>query len=405
MRINRSTWKGASTVAQNQSKPFGMTAVFYDIIFTFVIDRLARSLVYANDGIIEWRSCIAFALMALCSWTVWTYQVIYASRTPERKMLDGIYLAVDLFLSIYLTTTIGVWTMEPTMSTKLSTALLFFSLASQFFLKPGQARKQLAFIAPLLLGAVISCCAAIVPGQSKFGQILYVIGIIIPACGPWLLRNRIPETSSHFHTISLRITLFTVLLFARSVMQVTDSLANLQLQPVLFFISTVLMLGSYLLVVDLGIDPDTKRSSTFALLIHMPIMAVILMMANVTRLFVGGRILPVNFAIWMIILLAIYTVSLALYLLVYKRKSVDTSLKRGRFFVLSLLCFTLYGLVTVNIGALFLIGMCAYLIACDLFLWQFVLNPPQVTDDEPQADTDEQADEDKDKEKDQPKDK
>ncbi|WP_155287522.1 low temperature requirement protein A [Lacticaseibacillus zhaodongensis] len=376
-------------MAQSKARPLGMSAVFYDIIFTFVIDRLARSLLYANRGTIDWRSCVSFGLMALCSWTVWTYQVIYASRAPARPLLDSLYLALNLFLSIYLTTTIGVWTVAPTISTKLSTALLFFSLASQYWLNGrGSAVKQPAFIVPLLLGGVIACFATIVPGPAMGGQILYVIGILIPAGGPWLLRNRIPETNSHFRAISTRITLFTVLLFARSVMQVTDSLANLELQPVLFFVSTVLMLASYLLVVELGIDAHTKQSSMFALLIHMPLMATILMMANVTRLFINGRIIPVNFAIWMIILLAIYTVALALYLLVYQRDGLDTSLKRGRFFVIALLCFTLYGVVTVNIGALFLMGMCAYLFACDLFLWQFVLNPPQVSDDEPQDEDD-----------------
>lgn len=362
-------------------KPIGLATVFYDIIFTFVIGRLARSLLFTNTGQLDWRSVIAYGIMMLCSWTVWTYQVIYASRSPKRALPDNIFLSIDLFLSIYLTTTLTVWTQIPNLATKITTALLFISLALQYIVDAHlRHTSHAAFIAPLTISAIIALFA-IFPGQYYLGNGLYVLAILIAALGPWLLRHRIPDGRSHFDAISQRLALMTVLLFGRSIVQVTDSLANLALQPVLFFIATALMFASYVLVSGSGVAIKTSRSSMFALLLHLPLNAAVLMMANVTRMFVAGRLHPEYFAVWMLILITVYVISLGAYLLLYRRAGLDLRMKRGFYFIVSLAILALYGLITVKIGALFLLGFCAFLIAEDLYLWQFVLNPPNTDHD------------------------
>jgi low temperature requirement protein LtrA len=359
-----------------KSRPISLTAIFYDIIFTFVIGRLARTLLFTNSGQLDWRSVAAFGVMMLCSWTVWTYQVIYASRAPRRTLPDNIFLAINLFLSIYLTTTLNIWGQIPNVQTKVITALLFFSLALQYT-ADGHMRQSshAAFIGPLLTAGVLAI-VSLFPGQYYLGNGLYILGIVVAALGPWLLRKSIPDEHSHFDTISTRLALMTILLLGRSITQVTDSLANLELQPVLFFIATALIFASYALVSSSGIDTKTTRSSMLALLLHLPLNAVVLMMANVTRVFVAGRLHPEYFAIWMLVLITIYVLSIAAYLLLYHRSGLDLGVKRGFYFAFSLAILALYGLITVKIGALFLLGFCAFLIAEDLYLWQFVLNPP-----------------------------
>jgi low temperature requirement protein LtrA len=369
-------WKGGIAMPELKYRPISLTAIFYDIIFTFVIGRLARTLLFTNAGQLDWRSVIAFGIMMLCSWTVWTYQVIYASRAPKRALSDNIFMTVDLFLSIYLTTTLNIWGQVPNTQTKVITALLFFSLAVQY-LADGRKRhlSHAAFIGPLLISALLAI-VSLFPGQYYLGNGIYVLAIMVAALGPWLLRNAIPDDHSHFGLISQRLALMTVLLFGRSIVQVTDSLANLALQPVLFFIATALIFASYALVSGSGIDANTHRSSMLALLLHLPLNAAVLMMANVTRVFVAGRLHPEYFAIWMLVLIAIYVVSIGAYLLLYRRTGLDLGAKRGFYFAFSFAILALYGLITVKIGALFLIGFCAFLIAEDLYLWQFVLNPP-----------------------------
>lgn len=361
---------------EEKPRPLSLGAIFYDIIFTFVIVRLARNLLFTNAGALDWRSVAAYALLMLAGWTVWTYQIIYASRVQARTVRDTIFLAIDMFLNIYLTTTLTVFHPAPESSTKLTTALLLLSIAVQYCLD-GRAgwRKHIVFVAPLITGSLLSV-VSILPGKSFAGTVVFCAAIAVPALAPWLGYHRKPEEISHFKTISQRLSLFTVLVFARAIVQVTDSLADLDIPSVLFFLITALLMVSYTMVASRGVNMETTRSSMLAILIHLPITGSVLMMANVTRMYVSGRLLPEHFAFWMIALMALYTVSIGAYLGLYHSEGVNLSYKHIFFYAVSFAIFTLFGLVTVRFDIFFMLGTCAYLVACILYLWQFILNPP-----------------------------
>jgi len=172
------------------------------------------------------------------------------------------------------------------------------------------------------------------------------------------------------------LSLFTILVFARAIIQVTDSLADLDIPSILFFVIIALLMVSYTLVASRGVSKETTRSSMLAILIHLPLTGSILMMANVTRMYISGRLLPEHFAFWMLALMAMYTISVGAYLGLYHGPGLDLAPRRVFFYVVSFAIFTLFGLVTVRFDIFFMLGTCAYLVACILYLWQFVLNPP-----------------------------
>lgn len=355
------------------AQPLSLPAIFYDIIFSYIIGRLARALLFTNHGNLDFRSGFAFGIMMLCAWTVWTYQVIYASRAPARPLIDAGFLTLSGFLSLYLTSSLGLWQTLPLTSTKLATAGLFLLLAIQYRGFDGQSGDTRALRLPLLLAGICSLIA-LFPGQSGIGNGVYVLAVLIAAIGPWTHFHHRPHTTSHFKTISQRLALFTALLFGRAIIEATDSFADLSPQPLLFFGAMILLFAGYVLVMTTGIDKETTRSSTLALLLHLPLVASVLMMAGITRMALAGRLLPEHFALWMLSLIAIYTLVLGTLLALYHRPGVALDSRRVFFYGVSLGILALYGLVTVTMGALFLLGTCAYLIASVLYLWQFVLN-------------------------------
>mgnify|MGYP000895447749 CR=1 FL=1 len=361
---------------EEKPRPLSLGAIFYDVIFTFVIVQLARNLLFTNAGSIDWHSVAAYVMLMLAGWTVWTYQIIYASRVQARPVRDNLFLALDMFLNIYLTTTLTILHPAPEMSTKLTTALLLLSIAIQYAIDGrGGWRKHLVFIAPLVTGSLL-IFGSILPGKSLLGSLIFFAGILVPALAPWLGYHRQPDEISHFKTISQRLSLFTILVFARAIVQVTDSLADLDIPSILFFFIIALLMVSYTLVATRGVSKETTRSSMLAILIHLPITGSILMMANVTRMYIFGRLLPEYFAFWMLALMALYTISVGAYLGLYHGQGLDLNPRRIFFYVVSFAIFTLFGLVTVRFDIFFMLGTCAYLVACILYLWQFVLNPP-----------------------------
>ncbi|WP_164848022.1 low temperature requirement protein A [Lacticaseibacillus hulanensis] len=348
--------------------------LFYDVLFTFVLSRITRAMVFPDFGKIVWFGFLKYIIVLAFFWLIWTHQVIYSSRYRERPVIDNIYLAVNLFLLIYLSSTFTFPAVDLTQNSKVVAALLLLSVSSQFWLawREHEPLAQLLAI-NLFVGFCLTALSVLV-GTNTAGNIVFALATASATAGPLLLRKRLTE-QSHFNTISNRLTIFTVFICARSTTQVTDSLNNLNLQSVLFFGSTVLLLVSYLLVFACGINQHTDRSSIFALLIHFPLVTALLLMSSVARLFTAGRVIPLDFAAWMLVMLMVFTITLGLYLNFYRRDTVNWRPKRAFYFVFSFALFTLYGLVTSTVGPLFLVGLCAYLIADDLYLWQFVLSP------------------------------
>lgn len=362
---------------EKAAQPLSLPALFYDIIFSFIIGRLAGTLIFTSRGILDWRSGITFSLMMLCAWTVWTYQVIYASRTPANPLRDALYLSLNIGLGVYLTAAVKLGQALPLLSTKLATTGLFLLLALQYRAFPGRHQDSRVLRLSLLIASVFSLIA-VVPKTFWLGSSLYTVAVLIAALGPWAHFHRHPHKTTHFKTVIQRLALFTALLFGRAIIDVTDSFADLSVRPVLFFCAMILLFASYGLVIIVGIDKETSKSSMLALLLHLPLVTSVLMMAGITRMSLTGRMIPTHFALWILSLLTMYTIVLGLLLLHYPRPGVILDSRRALFYGVAIAILTLYGLVTANIGAAFLLGTCAYLVACDLYLWQFVLNAGEI---------------------------
>ncbi len=351
--------------------------LFYDVLFTFVLSRITKTMVFPDFGKIVWFGFFKYIMLLAFFWIIWTHQVIYSSRYRERPLVDNLFLAVNLFLVIYLSATFTLFSSDVGQTGKLTAAALLLSVSSQYGLAWRAKEPHAQFLAISLFTGFLVTLIAIFAGTSNAGNLLFMGATLITAIGPLILRKRLTQ-ESHFSLISNRLTTFTLLICTRTTLQVMDSLNNLTLQSVLFFGSTVLMLVSYLLIVACGIDQQTTRSSIYALVLHFPLVMALLLMASIARLFIAGRILPWNFAVWMLVMIFIFTLTIGIYLGLYRRKTVEWRGKRAFFFAFAFTLFTLYGMVTVNIRPLFLAGLCAYLIADDLYLWQFVLSPSEI---------------------------
>lgn len=347
--------------------------LFYDVLFTFVLSHITRAMVFPDFGEIVWLSFVKYIVVLAFFWLIWTHQVIYSSRYRERPVVDNLFLTLNLFLTIYLSSTFSLIGDDLTSTSKLFAAILLLSVGCQYLLAWHEHEPLAEILAiNLLIGSAIALLS-LAAGTSVAGNVIFAIATGATALGPLVLRKKLTQ-QSHFLNISNRLTIFTLFICARATLQVTDSLNHIDIQSILFFGSTVLLLLSYLLIVASGINQQTTKSSIYALLVHFPLVTAILLMSSVARLFIAGRILPWNFAAWTLVLLFIYTATLGIYLALYRRSTVTWRPKRAFYFIFSFALFTLYGMVTVAIGPLFLAGLCAYLIADDLFLWQFVLN-------------------------------
>lgn len=368
--------KECDFIMQQTEKPVSMPELFYDLIFAYAIGRMTQTLAMPTHGVISWLNLGEFLMMFLVFWTVWTYQTVFANRFFTGQFWSQLFMAADMFLVIYLSTALNVDFAATKVAFQLSTALLLLSVAIQYAIAakatPNPLSRPLITILSLSGGfALIS----LIPSNYAVSFGIFFTGIIIAAFSPLLFANRFAALPTDFPHLTERYSLLTLLIFGEAVIAIAETLHHeFGIAQFFFFAIIVLLFVMYILVYERGIDRHRQTAGLVTIHIHYPLLISILALATFIRLYLSHELNPQWYWLGSVLTLAGFLFSLAVYLHAYRRPQVDIGFKRFFYFGFTILLFAVYSFVTMGIPLLNLLGLTAYLIANNLYYWQFILS-------------------------------
>jgi len=362
---------------ENAEKAVSMPELFYDLIYAYAIGRMTQAVATPAHGQIPWLNLLEFLMMFLVFWNLWSYQTVFANRFYTGKLVDNLFLFVDMFLVIYLSTALNIDFASTKVAFQLSTGLLLISVGLQYWLAnrrhPTPINKP--FMAILFSTGIVSALSFI-PDDYRISFAIFLVATLAAAFGPIFLTPLQRRVPTHFDHLTERYSLFTLLIFGEAVIAVADVLHHgLTVNYVGYFVIIVLMFISYIQVYESGIDRHRQTSGMATILLHFPMLVGNLLSFTFIRLWLEGELDAFCFLPAFLVSFFLYVISLSAYLWAYRRPTIDVGRKRLFYLIFSYGLFAVYALTTVTMPLLFLLGVIAYSIANNLYLWQFVLHP------------------------------
>ena len=358
-------------------KAVSMPELFYDLIFAYAIGRMTQALATPHNGAIPWLNLAEFLMMFLVFWNLWSYQTVFANRFYTGRLIDNIFMFADMFLVIYLSTALTLNFESTKVAFQLSTGLLLISVGAQYLIanhhQPTPMNRPFATLLFITGGLSI---VSIFPNDYRQSFAIFLMATIIASFGPLFLTKQQRTVPTHFDHLTERYSLLTLLIFGEAVIAVAEVLHHgITLEYIGYFVVIVLMFVSYIQVYESGINRQQKTSGLAAIQLHYPMLVGNLLSFTFIRLWLEKELTGTWFLPAFAISFLMYVLSLSGYLAAYRRTGIDVGKKRLFYLLFSYGLFLIYGLTTVSIPPLFLAGLVAYLIANNLYLWQFVLHP------------------------------
>ncbi|KRM71459.1 low temperature requirement protein A [Lacticaseibacillus brantae] len=362
---------------EQAEKAVSMPELFYDLIYAYAIGRMTQAVATPTYGQIPWLNLLEFLMMFLVFWNLWSYQTVFANRFYTGKLVDNLFLFIDMFLVIYLSTALNIDFAATKVAFQLSTGILLISVGLQYLIAnrthPTPMNKP--FMLVLFATGIVSALS-IIPDDYRISFGIFLVATLAASFGPIFLIPLQRQVPTHFDHLTERYSLFTLLIFGEAVIAVADVLHHgLTVNYVGYFVVIVLMFISYIQVYESGIDRHRRTSGMAAIQLHYPMLVGNLLSFTFIRLWLEGELNAFWFLPAFGISFFLYVISLSAYLATYRKPGIDVGHKRLFYLLFSYGLFIVYGLTTVTMPLLFLLGLIAYLVANNLYLWQFVLHP------------------------------
>lgn len=349
--------------------------LFYDLIFAYAIGRISTMLVLNNQGGFAWKSIGEFVMLILVFWTIWTYQTVYANRFFEKDKTSALFLLFDMFWVMVLSQAISA-DFEATHYTFAgATAILFFSIAVQYYLKmktttdPVVKKLCQQLFQVLVFSGVLGAITIFPWGVYSIRFAIYALSILIAAFFPLLMRKTLQSFPTNFHHLTERYSLFTLLLFGEAIIAVTKtiSFSKVSAGSIFFFLVILLFFLIYLTTYRSGIDKDKSTAGLVLIHSHFFIFLGLEMSTVMYEFFVLNETKSLFFVAWIGVSLLCFLGGTLVNGFVYGRKPV----KIGPFIQQSLLVFAIWFAISImvrsNVAAFLVINLVFLLVILYLF--------------------------------------
>ena len=261
-------------MSKTSEKAVSMPELFYDLIYAYAIGRMAKATATPVDGRLPLINLFEFLMMFLVFWTLWSYQTVFANRFYTGNLRHNIFLFINMFMIIYLSTTVNSDFAATKLPFQLGTGLLLISAAIQYWLANHLQQNPIykSFVI-LLLSSGIVTVGSIFPTNYSVAFSLFLLAVGAAALGPIFLIPNHRAAQFHFDHLTERMSLFTLLIFGEAITTVAEVLTHgITVLYISYFIIIVIMFIGYFQVYEYGIDREAHTTGMAAILLHYPLL-------------------------------------------------------------------------------------------------------------------------------------
>ena len=243
-------------------------ALFYDLVFVYMISKTTEILHHLHNGMVSPISFGLFAIIVLIFISSWMVQTIFTNRYGKSSWTDIAFYFIDMMILLFMSNSFDTNNLFVSAGC-LSTTLAIHYLITRFQVKSETDKKiTQTYFAFLIFRAICLIVGGLLDNLAGF--IIAIIGLLLSWIMPTLTRK---ETIKHpiiFPHFLERLNLLVIVIFGETIIGAADyfRIQTLSVYSVLIFLIVALLFFTYVLQFDWMVE-ENQPDATGNLLIYL----------------------------------------------------------------------------------------------------------------------------------------
>ena len=208
------------------NKRVSKIALFYDLVFVYMISKTTEILHHLEHGLVSPISFALFALIVIIFINSWMVQTVFTNRYGIGSWADIAFYFIDMMILLYMSNSFDTNNLTEMKILFISAGLLSFTLASHYLINYFQIKSEIdqnisrAFFLILIFRSITLIIGGLLDNIPGF--VLAVIGIIFSWLMPILTTKYTIKHPIIFPHLLERLNLLVIIIFGETIIGIAD---------------------------------------------------------------------------------------------------------------------------------------------------------------------------------------
>lgn len=238
------------------NKRVSKIALFYDLVFVYMISKTTEILHHLEHGLVSPTSFALFALIVIIFINSWMVQTVFTNRYGIGSWADIAFYFIDMMILLYMSNSFDTNNLTEMKILFISAGLLSLTLASHYLINYFQTTSKIdqnisrAFFLILIFRSIALIIGGLLDNVPGF--VLAVIGIIFSWLMPTLTAKYTIKHPIIFPHLLERLNLLVIIIFGETIIGIADYFRpkTFSLYSILIFLTVALLFFTYALQFD-----------------------------------------------------------------------------------------------------------------------------------------------------------
>ena len=261
-------------MSKTPEKHVSKIALFYDLVFVYMISKTTEILHHLHNGMVSPISFGLFAIIVLIFISSWMVQTVFTNRYGKSSWSDIAFYFVDMMILLFMSNSFDTNNLREMKILFISAGCLSTTLALHYLITRFQVKSETdrkitqTYFAFLIFRAVCLIVGGLM--DNAIGFAIAIIGLLLSWIMPSLTRK---ETIKHpiiFPHFLERLNLLVIVIFGETIIGAADyfRIQTLSIYSVLIFLIVALLFFTYVLQFDWMVE-ENQPDATGNLLIYL----------------------------------------------------------------------------------------------------------------------------------------
>lgn len=250
-----------------QVKHVSKIALFYDLVFVYMISKTTEILHHLEHGLVSPTSFFFFTLIVLIFINSWMIQTIFTNRYGKGSWGDIAFYFTDMMIILYMSNSFDTNNITEMRILFISAGLLSMTLCLHYFINYFQVNKKIdkkisqTYFIILLIRAISLIIGGILDNAP--GLIIALIGIMISWLAPVLTKKEGLQHPIIFAHLLERLNLLVIIIFGETIIGVAEyfKVNTFNFYSILIFLAVAFLFFTYALQFDQLLEENQPHAS------------------------------------------------------------------------------------------------------------------------------------------------
>ena len=258
--------------SENTEKHVSKIALFYDLVFVYMISKTSEILHHLSHGRISIFSFMLFAIIVLIFISSWMTQTIFTNRYGKGSWSDIAFYFIDMMILLFMSNSFDTTDLREMRILLSSAGLLSTTLALHYLITYFQVKKQedkkitISYFRFLIFRAICLFTGGYL--DNIFGFSIAIIGLALSWIMPSLTKKYTVKHPIHFGHFLERLNLLVIVIFGETIIGIADYFrpTTFNFYSIFIFLLVAFLFFTYILQFDYLIQEDQPHATGNALI-------------------------------------------------------------------------------------------------------------------------------------------